>query len=106
MTLIGNCQSAKAFCTQNRKTCSSENRFDKISNEEAKQLLQDFNHYISNYKKILNKNFLSLNEEFEIQFSTFSGEFSSLNEISFILNIHKITSKVRNKDYLEDFVLS
>ncbi len=106
MSLIGNCQSAKAFCTQNTTYVCSENKIEKISNEQAKQLLKDFGHFISKYNQNLQKHFAFL---FTNQQIDFTGEISKKAESSNseqIFKIHKKTSKVRNKDHLDTIVLN
>jgi|GEM_PF-1516811 len=106
MSLIGNCPSAKAFCTSNKNHFCSENMTGKISVEEAKQMLLDFNVFISNYHKSLKKNFSYSG----LQLNLIEGKCSKRtllhNSKPSFLSILERTSKVRNKDCLNNFVLN
>lgn len=101
MSLIGNSQSGKAFCIENKLNFCSEKSVDTVSKEEAKQLLKDFGYFISKY----NQKFKKQNVFAEFSSKTISCtqpknqyENWSIDEVS---KIQKKTSKVRNKDDLE-----
>jgi len=100
MSLIGNCPSAKAFCVQNKINCCSENNIEKISHEEVKQFLKDFNFFISKYQKDFQKQNIVVNsfQNFEISFIKIENAVENQSEHHF--KIQNKTSKVRNKDDL------
>ncbi len=51
MSLIGTCQSGKAFCDQNEAKCLASKIDQNISKDEVKQLLQELNYLTSKYNK-------------------------------------------------------
>jgi len=106
ISLIGNCPSARAFCIEHKNIGDFENKTSQISNEEAHQLLHDFEYFVNNYHQ-----FLSYNTENQHTKSIpFSGKIHHKiileNREIPILNLLTITGKVRNKDCLHDFVLN
>lgn len=104
MSLIGNCQSAKAFCAQNKTDFCSEKRIAQLSNEEAIQLLKDFSVFISKYQKSFQKQLTFENHEQNFDFQYFNLEIPIQNNNEFLFKIQHKTSKVRNKDALNELV--
>lgn len=101
MSLIGNSQSGKAFCVENKLSFCSEKSVDKVFNEDAKQLLKDFGHFISKYNQKFKKQHVFVESSSKtISFPQPKNQFEnwSFDEVS---KIQKKTSKVRNKDDLE-----
>ena len=104
MSLIGTCQSGKASCAQNRIKFDASNIAKNVSQEEAKQLLQEFNHFISKYNQKFSKAVCPFDETSNFAFGfSFNSKESKRLETSF--DLIKKTSKVRNKDSLEDNIL-
>lgn len=100
MSLIGNCQSAKAFCAQNKTDFCSEERIAKLSNEEAMQLLKDFSCFISKYQKSFQNQLAFDNAKQDFEFQQFSIDIPPQNNNGYLFKIQHKTSKVRNKDHL------
>ncbi|WP_374329271.1 hypothetical protein [Soonwooa sp.] len=101
MSLIGTCQSGKASCVQNKVKCNASNVAKNVSQEEAKQLLQEFNHLISKYNQKFSKAVCSFDETSNFIFG-FASKFKELKSLETQFNLIKKTSKIRNKDNLED----
>ena len=105
MSLIGTCQSGKTSCVQNKAKCCSSNIAKNVSQEEAKQLLKEFNHLISKYNQKFSKSDFLLDETSNFQF----GLSSKLSEKEYLENhfgLIKKISKIRNKDDLAEKVLA
>ena len=100
MSLIGNCQSAKAFCCQNGTSFCSENKIEKISYEEAKHLLEEFNHFISKYHQSFQKQTGFQKLDFEGNLVKKNSGNSQFPFSDFQIELTKKTSKIRNKDHL------
>ena len=94
MSLIGTCQSGKASCAQNRIKFDASNIAKNVSQEEAKQLLQEFNHLISKYNQKFSKAFCSVDETSNFIFG-FSSNFKELKSLETQFDLIKKTSKIR-----------
>lgn len=104
MSLIGTCQSGKASCVQNKVKCNASSIAKNVSQEEAKQLLQEFNHLISKYNQKFSKAVCSVDETSNLIFG-FSSNFKESKNLETQFDLIKKTSKIRNKDSLEDNIL-
>lgn len=100
MSLIGNCQSEKISCIQNRIKCCQSTAEKSISKTETQQLIKEFKHFISQYQK--QNIFGDWNSDWSsISKNTIKINFvkSSLDEV---FELQKKTSIVRNKNNLEE----
>ncbi|WP_312322636.1 hypothetical protein [Soonwooa sp.] len=104
VSLIGTCQSGKASCVPYKVKCKASNVAKNVSQEEAKQLLQEFNQLISKYNQKFSKAICSVDETSTFIFR-FSSNFKELKSLKTAFDLIKKTSKIRNKDSLEDNIL-
>ncbi len=101
MSLIGNSQSGKAFCPQTQFKFCSEKAIENVSKTEARQLLKEFNRFLSKYHQKFQK---------QTVFENSNRNLSSKNEriINFeekvldeVTKLQQKTTKIRNKDNLD-----
>ncbi len=101
--MIGTCQSGKASCVQNKTKCCSSNIAKNVSQEEAKQLLKEFNHLISKYNQKFSKAVCSVDESTGFKFG-FIFNFKESKSLESHFDLIKKISKIRNKDDLGERV--
>ena len=103
MGLIGNYQSTVPFHAHAKNNISSENRIENISETKVKQLLKEFHQIIVKYSQKSKKHDGFLDVNFNID-TDYCLKTKNNKDNSHIFEIQLKTSKVRNKDHLNDFV--
>lgn len=103
MSLIGNCQSEKISCIQNRIKCCQPTAEKSISKTETQQLIKEFKHFISQYQKHQKQNIFG---DWNSDWSSISKNIIRINfvksSLDEVFELQKKTSIVRNKNNLEE----
>lgn len=103
VSLIGTCQSGKAFCDQNEVEFLASKIDKNSSKDEVKQLLQELNYLSSKYNKKFSHIICSNDEVSKLKFD-FSFGFNKVKSVENQHDLIKRISKIRNKDDLTEKV--
>lgn len=101
VSLIGTCQSGKAFCDQNEAKCLASKIDKNSSKDEVKQLLQELNYLTSKYNKKFS-HIISSNDAVSKLKLDFSFGFKKVKRVENQHDLIKKISKIRNKDDLTE----